>query len=422
MPGQVAGGADERVVVEHVEDAGDRDEDVVLADLGLELVARAGRGACCAGGCGCPRAPIRRHRVDRPALWRSGRGALWCACGSGRPGSGRAARSGAPWRVLAALRAVAVAVAVAAAAAAGSRRLPLGTGVGLALRRASVGCSLGLLCAPSASVCCVVGLTAPSASDCSGAATVAGWPRPASAGASAGTSASCGVRCSAAGASSAAGAAQRSRRCSWRGAGARLRGAWHGRGLERSLGLDGGVARRGLGGRLGLGSGLGLGAGARPQPERPRPCVGDGRSAAAGGSARRSRPERLQSRSASRPALRPRPGASRRRQFCRGLGDGLGMRRLRALRCARRECDGVDLGDGLHEFSLVKTEWICTNAQSQRVAGVCPRGPENSSDAGTAAERSDGAGDAPGVSQNCDGGQIHVLTWNPPRTPSLYHP
>ena len=36
---QVTGGADERVVVEHVEDAGDRDEDVVLGDHGLGLAA-----------------------------------------------------------------------------------------------------------------------------------------------------------------------------------------------------------------------------------------------------------------------------------------------------------------------------------------------------------------------------------------------
>src|SRR5690606_19645466 len=39
--GEVSARAHERVVVEDVEDAGDRDEDVVLADLGLELVCRA---------------------------------------------------------------------------------------------------------------------------------------------------------------------------------------------------------------------------------------------------------------------------------------------------------------------------------------------------------------------------------------------
>lgn len=43
--GEVAGRADESVVVEHIEDAGDRDQDVVLADLGVELV---GRGAAAA--------------------------------------------------------------------------------------------------------------------------------------------------------------------------------------------------------------------------------------------------------------------------------------------------------------------------------------------------------------------------------------
>src|SRR5262249_23327393 len=36
---QVAGGADERVVVEHVEDAGDRDQHIVLGDHGLGLAA-----------------------------------------------------------------------------------------------------------------------------------------------------------------------------------------------------------------------------------------------------------------------------------------------------------------------------------------------------------------------------------------------
>src|SRR5215475_3501489 len=38
-PRQVTGGADERVVVEHIEDAGDRDEDVVLGDHGLGVAA-----------------------------------------------------------------------------------------------------------------------------------------------------------------------------------------------------------------------------------------------------------------------------------------------------------------------------------------------------------------------------------------------
>ena len=46
-PGQVPGGADEGVVVEHVEDAGHRDEDVVVGDLelGLVLLRRPGRAA-----------------------------------------------------------------------------------------------------------------------------------------------------------------------------------------------------------------------------------------------------------------------------------------------------------------------------------------------------------------------------------------
>ena len=57
-PGQVAAGPDERVVVEHVEDPGDRKEDVVVVDLGfglgLAVPELAGRGACGRGcGCGC---------------------------------------------------------------------------------------------------------------------------------------------------------------------------------------------------------------------------------------------------------------------------------------------------------------------------------------------------------------------------------
>ena len=46
-PGQVPGGADEGVVVEHVEDAGHRDEDVVVGDLelGFVLLRRPGRAA-----------------------------------------------------------------------------------------------------------------------------------------------------------------------------------------------------------------------------------------------------------------------------------------------------------------------------------------------------------------------------------------
>src|SRR5690606_24631974 len=41
-PGEVATGPDERVVVEHVEDAGDRHEHIVLGDLGLAFAG--GRG------------------------------------------------------------------------------------------------------------------------------------------------------------------------------------------------------------------------------------------------------------------------------------------------------------------------------------------------------------------------------------------
>src|SRR5690606_11082859 len=43
--GQVARRADERVVLEHVEDARDGDEDVVFKDLGFEVVAHAGAAA-----------------------------------------------------------------------------------------------------------------------------------------------------------------------------------------------------------------------------------------------------------------------------------------------------------------------------------------------------------------------------------------
>ena len=58
-PGQVAGRAHEGVVVEHVEDAGDGHEDVVLAPAARSRPS-PGRRACgracgrgCAGGCGC---------------------------------------------------------------------------------------------------------------------------------------------------------------------------------------------------------------------------------------------------------------------------------------------------------------------------------------------------------------------------------
>ena len=56
--GQVAGGAHERVVVEDVEDAGDRDQDVVLGDHRLGFVAEALAGARgCLGGVAVTAAP-----------------------------------------------------------------------------------------------------------------------------------------------------------------------------------------------------------------------------------------------------------------------------------------------------------------------------------------------------------------------------
>ena len=84
--GQVAGGAHERVVVEHVEDAGDRHEDVVLEDRGVGLVAAtgrpAGRGAHGrgrgGGGCGGRRPRRRRRR-------RAGLPLLAAPAGRGRP-------------------------------------------------------------------------------------------------------------------------------------------------------------------------------------------------------------------------------------------------------------------------------------------------------------------------------------------------
>ena len=66
--GQVAGGADERVVVEHVEDAGDRDQDVVLVDQGS--------ASCAPGRC-------------RAAVAVAARGAGCGARGRGRAGGGR---------------------------------------------------------------------------------------------------------------------------------------------------------------------------------------------------------------------------------------------------------------------------------------------------------------------------------------------
>ena len=106
-PRQVAGGAHESVVVEDVEDAGDRDEDVVLADLGLELVA------------------VLRRAPTLVALSTAALGLLVaavCALFGGR--SGRSVvlgvlRALTVLGVLAALTAVAAAAAAARAAAAG---------------------------------------------------------------------------------------------------------------------------------------------------------------------------------------------------------------------------------------------------------------------------------------------------------------
>ncbi len=61
---EVAAGAHEGVVVENVEDARDRDEHVILGDLGLEVVADAGRGRACGRGSGCGR----RARRPRSSL------------------------------------------------------------------------------------------------------------------------------------------------------------------------------------------------------------------------------------------------------------------------------------------------------------------------------------------------------------------
>ena len=74
--GQVAAGADERVVVEHVEDARGRDEDVVLEDRGVGLVALATglRGGCRGrgpDGDGCGGCPASSSSCWLPPCWRS---------------------------------------------------------------------------------------------------------------------------------------------------------------------------------------------------------------------------------------------------------------------------------------------------------------------------------------------------------------
>ena len=67
--GQVAGGADEPVVVQHVQDAGDRDEDVVLADHGLGLAAAAALAAPVVAAAGVPVAePVPAAAAARTAV------------------------------------------------------------------------------------------------------------------------------------------------------------------------------------------------------------------------------------------------------------------------------------------------------------------------------------------------------------------
>src|SRR5690606_17439105 len=55
-PGEVATGPDERVVVEHVEDAGDRHEHIVLGDLGLAFAG--GRGTLAPAAPAAPAAAV----------------------------------------------------------------------------------------------------------------------------------------------------------------------------------------------------------------------------------------------------------------------------------------------------------------------------------------------------------------------------
>ena len=68
--GQVAGGADERVVVEDIEDARDRLNDVVLTQLGVGVAAAAGLAATLAApavteAAAAAAAPARRRRRRR---------------------------------------------------------------------------------------------------------------------------------------------------------------------------------------------------------------------------------------------------------------------------------------------------------------------------------------------------------------------
>ena len=133
--GQVARRADEGVVVEHVEDAGDRDEDVVLADLGLELVARLAAALVALTVAGTAGSAV-VVRVGNLGL-RDGRALRVLVVGAGlRTLVVLSALCGA----LATLRAVAVAVAAPAPAAAGALGRALGVGFALGV---SLGSSLG---------------------------------------------------------------------------------------------------------------------------------------------------------------------------------------------------------------------------------------------------------------------------------------
>ena len=89
---QVAGGADEGVVVEDVEDAGHREQDVVLGDHRLRPRRRSGPDAHGrhGRGCGHGRGAVDARRARRPRRSSgSGRPAGFAGrpAGSGRPGS-----------------------------------------------------------------------------------------------------------------------------------------------------------------------------------------------------------------------------------------------------------------------------------------------------------------------------------------------
>ena len=139
--GQVAGGADEGVVVEDVEDAGDGHEDVVLADVGLGLAV----------ACRCARPPLARRsavaaaprRRRRPPSSSSSSSRSACPGRAWPPRSAVLAALVAAGGLAAALLAV-LAVAVAAGgpvalAAARSRCRPLVALAALAGARAVAG-------------------------------------------------------------------------------------------------------------------------------------------------------------------------------------------------------------------------------------------------------------------------------------------